>query len=135
MELDIGLTTLLSVIPNLRVLDDPGCHTWRGSFRNRGSCPCKSAYPRIPSEQETLWVGDKVYVGRGRITSFKKPQARDLPDWQEAFNIGINFTRTVIERVITDLNYWRIRHDDYRRPFDTFRSAITAIELYFYSLI
>lgn len=72
---------------------------------------------------------------RGRITSFKKPQARDLPDWQEAFNISINFTRTVIERVITDLNYWRIRHGDYRRPFDTLRSAITAIELYFYSLI
>lgn len=46
MELDIGLTTLLSVIPNLRVLDDPGCHTWRGSFRSRGVVSLQVGLPK-----------------------------------------------------------------------------------------
>lgn len=32
------------------------------------------------------WIGDKGHVGNDVITPIKKPQCRDLLDWEEEFN-------------------------------------------------
>ena len=81
------------------------------------------------------WTGDKGYVGRGMITPIKKIQTRGLLDWQKDFNTAINRTRAVVERVIANLKNWRILHTDYRRPFASFTTTISAaIGLLFYSL-
>ena len=81
------------------------------------------------------WTGDKGYVGRDMITPIKKISTRGLLDWQKDFNTAINRTRAVVERVIAHLKNWRILHTDYRRPFDSFTTTISAaIGLLFYSL-
>jgi hypothetical protein len=81
------------------------------------------------------WTGDKGYVGRGIITPFKKTSGEGLLGWEKGFNTAINKLRAVIERLIANLKTWRILHTDYRRPFDTFSTTISAvIGLHFYSL-
>lgn len=72
-------------------------------------------------------IGDKGYTGRGMITPIKKPINGELTDDDKAFNKTINQTRWVIEQVIAHFKTWRIMHTDYRRPFDTFPTTITAI--------
>ena len=73
------------------------------------------------------WIGDKGYVGNGMITPIKKPQGRDLLDWEKEFNKDVNKIRAMIERVIANFKTWRIMHTDYRRPIGTFRTAISAV--------
>ena len=73
------------------------------------------------------WIGDKGYVGSGMITPIKKPQERDLLDWEKEFNKDVNKIRAMIERVIANFKTWRIMHTDYRRPIRTFRTAISAV--------
>jgi hypothetical protein len=81
------------------------------------------------------WTGDKGYVGRGMITPIKKPKGRKLLDWQKNFNTAINKIRATVERVIANFKNWRILHTDYRRPFNTFATAISAvIGLQFYAM-
>jgi hypothetical protein len=81
------------------------------------------------------WTGDKGYVGRGMITPIKKSIHRDMLDWEKKFNTGINSARAVVERVISHLKNWRILHQDYRRPLDTFATTISAVvALHFYTL-
>lgn len=81
------------------------------------------------------WLGDKGYVGNSMITPFKKPQDRDLLDWEKDFNTQVNKIRWMIEQVIANLKTWRILHTDYRRPINTFATTISAvIALHFYSL-
>ena len=81
------------------------------------------------------WTGDKGYIGRGIDTPFRKPAGADLLTWQKDFNTATNKIRAVIERLIANLNTWRILHTDYRRPFHTFSSTISAVVgLHFYSL-
>lgn len=81
------------------------------------------------------WTGDKGYVGRGIVTPFKKTSGEGLLDWQKEFNTAINRLRAVIERLIANFKNWRILHTDYRRPFDTFRTTISAVVgLHFYSM-
>lgn len=48
------------------------------------------------------WIGDKGYVGNGMITPIKKPEHRDLVDWEKEFNTQINKIRWVIEQVIAN---------------------------------
>lgn len=80
------------------------------------------------------WIGDKGYVGNGMITPIKKPEHRDLLDWEKEFNTQVNKIRWVIEQVIANFKTWRIMHTDYRRPLATFTETIsTVIALHFYS--
>jgi hypothetical protein len=73
------------------------------------------------------WIGDKGYVGNGMITPIKKPEGRDLLDWEKEFNKEVNKIRAMIERVIANFKTWRIMHTDYRRPIGTFATTISAV--------
>jgi len=82
------------------------------------------------------WIGDKGFVGNGMITPFKKPAGGELLDWQKEFNTQVNKIRCVIEQVIAHFKTWRIMHTDYRRPIETFATAISAvIGLHFYRMV
>jgi hypothetical protein len=79
------------------------------------------------------WIGDKGYIGNGMITPFRKPEGRELLDWQKEFNVGVNKIRWMIEQVISHFKNWTIMHTDYRRPLNTFTTTISAvISLHFY---
>ncbi len=81
------------------------------------------------------WVGDKGYVGNGMDTPIRKPEYRDLLDWEKEFNTQVNKIRYRIEQVIANFKTWRILHTDYRRPLATFEETIsTVIALHFYAL-
>jgi hypothetical protein len=73
------------------------------------------------------WIGDKGYVGKGMITPYKKPQGGELADWQKKFNKEVNKIRWIVERTIANLKTWRILHIDYRRPYKTFATTISAV--------
>ena len=73
------------------------------------------------------WIGDKGYVGNGMITPIRKPEGRELLDWEKEFNKQVNKIRAMIERVIANFKTWRIMHTDYRRPIDTFATTISAV--------
>jgi hypothetical protein len=81
------------------------------------------------------WMGDKGYVGNDMITPFKKPQGGELLNWQKEFNTGVNKMRWMIEQVISHFKNWKIASTDYRRPFGTFATTISAvIGLHFYRM-
>jgi len=73
------------------------------------------------------WIGDKGYVGNDMTTPIKKPQGRELLDWEKEFNKQVNKIRVMVERVIADFKTWRIMHTDYRRPLATFATTISAV--------
>ena len=102
---------------------------------SRHDVHCLDESGALTQMRDHPWIGDKGYVGRSMITPFKKMKDRELLDWQKRLNADINSTRAVVERVIADLKNWRVLHVDYRRPFETFTSTISAvIGLHFYSL-
>ena len=69
------------------------------------------------------------------ITPIRKPECRDLLDWQKEFNTQVNKVRYMIEQVIANFKTWRIMHTDYRRPLDTCDTTISAVVgLHFYSM-
>lgn len=81
------------------------------------------------------WMGDKAYIGKDMLTPIRKPDCRDLLDWENEFNTHINKLRYVIERTVANFKTWRIVHTDYRRPLDTFKQTIsTVIGLHFYTI-
>jgi DDE superfamily endonuclease len=73
------------------------------------------------------WIADKGYVGNGMVAPVRKPQFRELLDWEKEFNKHVSRIRAVIERVIADFKTWRIMHTDYRRPIETFPATISAV--------
>ena len=80
-------------------------------------------------------IGDKGYVGKRMITPIRKPECRDLLDWEKGFNTQVNKIRYMIEQVIANFKTWRIMHTDYRRPLDTFDITISAVVgLHFYRM-
>jgi hypothetical protein len=80
------------------------------------------------------WIGDKGYIGNDMITPIRKPANRRLLDWEKEFNKQVNKIRYVIEQTIANFKTWRIMHTDYRRPFATFTTTISAvIALQFYA--
>ena len=84
---------------------------------------------------EKSQIGDKGYVGKRMITPIRKPESRDLLDWEKEFNTQVNKIRYLIEQVIANFKTWRIIHTDYRRPLDTFDTTISAvIGLHFYRM-
>ena len=73
------------------------------------------------------FIGDKGYVGNNMITPIRKPECRNLLDWENKFNTQVNKIRYVIEQVIANFKTWRIMHTDYRRPIETFATTISAV--------
>lgn len=72
-------------------------------------------------------VGDKGYIGRGMTTPIKKPPNGTLTDHDKASNKLIHQIRWIIEQTIAHFKTWKTMHTDYRRPFNTFATTITAI--------
>jgi hypothetical protein len=75
--------------------------------------------PRAPSGlldgiDPSGWIADKGYVGRGMITSHKKPPNGELSETAKEANRSANRIRQVVERTI------------YRRPLHAFEQTITA---------
>ncbi|GLW95912.1 hypothetical protein Aglo03_67280 [Actinokineospora globicatena] len=82
----------------------------------------------------TSWLADKGYIGSDMLIPFRKPRKREQPRWQKDYNFRHNKIRVAVERAIAHLKTWRILHTDYRRPYNTFATTITAvIGLYFYA--
>ncbi len=80
-------------------------------------------------------IGDKGYQGSGYITPIKKPQCRELLEWEKAFNADVSRLRAPVERAIAHIKSWRILHTDYRRPLRTYLTSFrAAIGLYFFKL-
>jgi DDE superfamily endonuclease/Helix-turn-helix of DDE superfamily endonuclease len=81
------------------------------------------------------WMGDKGYIGNEMLTPFRKPEGRELLDWQKEFSAEVNKIRWMIEQVISHFKNWTIMHTDYRRPLNTFGTTISAvIGLHFYRM-
>ena len=81
--------------------------------------PCMTWPPRAPSGplggiDPSGWIADKGYVGRGMITSHKKPPNGELSEAAKEANRSANRIRQVVERTI------------YRRPLHAFEQTITA---------
>jgi transposase len=80
-------------------------------------------------------IGDKGYQGSGYITPIKKPQYRELLEWEKQFNADVSHLRAPVERAIAHIKSWRILHTDYRRPLRTYLTSFrAAIGLYFFKL-
>jgi transposase len=80
-------------------------------------------------------IGDKGYQGSGYITPIKKPQCRELLEWENEFNADVSRLRAPVERAIAHIKSWRILHTDYRRPLRTYLTSFrAAIGLYFFKL-
>ena len=80
-------------------------------------------------------IADKGYQGSGYITPIKKPQDRELLEWENEFNADVSRLRAPVERAIAHVKSWRILHTDYRRPLRTYVTSFkAAIGLYFFKL-
>ncbi len=78
--------------------------------------------------------GDKGFIGTDYITTpIRKPQCRELLQWEHEWNNQVSSFRAPVERAVATLKTWRILFTDYRRPLTTFKSSFrAAIGLYFF---
>jgi site-specific recombinase XerC len=78
--------------------------------------------------------GDKGFIGTDYITTpIRKPECRDLLQWEHEWNNQVSSLRAPVERAVATLKTWRILFTDYRRPLRTFKSSFRAvIGLYFF---
>jgi DDE superfamily endonuclease/Helix-turn-helix of DDE superfamily endonuclease len=78
--------------------------------------------------------GDKGFIGTDYITTpIRKPECRELFQWEHEWNNQVSSFRAPVERAIATLKTWRILFTDYRRPLKTFKSSFrAAIGLYFF---
>jgi DDE superfamily endonuclease/Helix-turn-helix of DDE superfamily endonuclease len=78
--------------------------------------------------------GDKGFIGTDYITTpIRKPQCRQLLQWEHEWNNQVSSYRAPVERAVATLKTWRILFTDYRRPLRTFKSSFRAvIGLYFF---
>jgi len=78
--------------------------------------------------------GDKGFIGTDYITTpIRKPECRELLQWEQEWNNQVSSFRAPVERAIANLKTWRILFTDYRRPLNTFKSSFrAAIGLYFF---
>jgi len=78
--------------------------------------------------------GDKGFIGTDYITTpIRKPQCRQLLQWEHEWNNKVSSFRAPVERAVATLKTWRILFTDYRRPLKTFKSSFrAAIGLYFF---
>lgn len=86
----------------------------------------------LDGHDPTHFIADKGYIGRQMTTPVKKPIGHELPENDKTYNTSVNKLRWPIERAISHLKNWRILHTDYRRPFNTLQTTLTAVlGLYF----
>lgn len=116
----VNLQVVCDLYGNLRYVSDPtdGC-------RHDSVALDKSGV--LDGMGPKNWIGDKGYVGKGMITPIRKLVCRDLLDWEKEFNKAINGIRWIVERAIANLKTWRVLHIDYRRPYKTFATTISAV--------
>jgi hypothetical protein len=78
--------------------------------------------------------GDKGFIGTDYITTpIRKPQCRQLLQWEHEWNNQVSSFRAPVERAVATLKTWRVLFTDYRRPLKTFTSSFrAAIGLYFF---
>jgi len=78
--------------------------------------------------------GGKGFIGTDYITTpIRKPQCRQLLQWEHEWNNQVSSFRAPVERAVATLKTWRILFTDYRRPLTTFKSSFhAAIGLYFF---
>ncbi len=78
--------------------------------------------------------GDKGFIGTDYITTpIRKPQCRQLLQWEHEWNNQVSSFRAPVERAVATLKTWRILFTDYRRPLTTFKSSFrAAIGIYFF---
>jgi hypothetical protein len=78
--------------------------------------------------------GDKGFIGAEYITTpIRKPQFRELLQWEHEWNNQVSSYRAPVERAVATLKTWRILFTDYRRPLGTFKSSFRAATgLYFF---
>ena len=78
--------------------------------------------------------GDKGFIGTDYITTpIRKPQCRQLLQWEHEWNNQVSSFRAPVERAVATLKTWRILFTDYRRPLKTFKSSFRAsIGRYFF---
>src|SRR5262245_55404378 len=78
--------------------------------------------------------GDKGFIGTEYITTpIRKPEARELLQWEHEWNNQVSSFRAPVERAVANLKTWRILFTDYRRPLKSFKSSFLAtIGLYFF---
>ena len=79
-------------------------------------------------------VDDTGFIGTDFITTpIRKPQCRELLQWEHEWNNQVSSFRAPVERAVATLKTWRILFTDYRRPLKTFKSSFrAAIGLYFF---
>jgi hypothetical protein len=116
----VNLQVVCDLYGNLRYVSDPtdGCRHDSAALDLSGV---------LDGMEPKNWIGDKGYVGKDMITPIRKPACRDLLDWEKEFNKAINGIRWIVERAIANLKTWRVLHIDYRRPYKTFATAISAV--------
>ena len=92
-----------------------------------------SAVEKILKEAGGVF-GDKGFIGTDYIiTPIRKPECRELLQWEHEWNNQVSSFRAPVERAVATLKTWRILFTDYRRPLKTFKSSFrAAIGLYFF---
>ena len=92
-----------------------------------------SAVEKILKEAGGVF-GDKGFIGTDYITTpIRKPECRELLQWEHEWNNQVSSFRTPVERAVATLKTWRILFTDYRRPLKTFKESFrAAIGLYFF---
>ena len=72
--------------------------------------------PWVQPVEQSGWIADKDYIGKGMITPHKKPPNGELSEAAKEANKSINRIRQVVERTIAHIKSWKILHTDYRHP-------------------
>ena len=68
--------------------------------------------------------GDKGLIGTDYITTpIRKPQCRQLLQWEHEWNNQVSSFRAPVERAVATLKTWRILFADYRRPLGTWEPS------------
>ena len=80
-------------------------------------------------------IGDKGYIGTGMVTPMRKPRGGEFSKGDKEYNRQVASLRAPVEQVIGHFKAWRILHTDYRRPYQTYRTAYDAARaLFFFSM-
>lgn len=78
--------------------------------------------------------GNKGLIGTEYIiTPFRKPQCRDLLDWEREWNRQVSSYRAPVEQAMATIKSWRTLFTDYRRPLESFKTSFfAAVGIYFF---
>lgn len=116
----VNLQVVCDLSGHLRWVSDPvdGCRHDSAALDESGV---------LDGMETSNWLGDTGYLGKDMTTPMRKPRGASFYDSDKEYNSAVNSIRSVIERVIANLKAWRVLHTDYRRPFITFATTISAV--------